>query len=211
MSCRAPWGSAPEPGSQEGLRQGGTCVGPSRTFQDLVEAPKEYPPHFGQVEGGLLQGGAGVTAEVGQRLSAGWGAGQGARETPRRKAGGRAPEWSRDGRAKPQRPCCTSGPCLRGVTGAHRSPPTDRPAGPPGRAGSLRPPPATARRPRGASRGAGAGGRRLCVPWGGWPGGCRCGDTAGATAGLRGGRTPGTAEWCPWGQAEPLLPQLPHE
>lgn len=90
-------GSAPELGSQEGLRQGGTRAGPSRTFQDLVEAPKEYPPHFGQVEGGLLQGGAGVTAEVGQRLSAGWGAGQGARETPRRKAGGRTgvgPRWA---------------------------------------------------------------------------------------------------------------------
>lgn len=51
-------GSVPEAGSTEGLRQEGMSCGPSRTFQYLVETPKEYPPHFGLgVEGDLLQGG----------------------------------------------------------------------------------------------------------------------------------------------------------
>lgn len=45
--------------------------GLSGTFQHLVEASKEYPPHFGQVKGDLLQGGPGVVVEVGQRLPAG--------------------------------------------------------------------------------------------------------------------------------------------
>ena len=92
VSCRAQWGSVPEPGSTEGIRQEGTSGGPSRTCQYLVETPKEYPPHFRQVKGDLLQGGPGVTVEVGQRLPAGWGMRQESHETPSRKAGEDPPE-----------------------------------------------------------------------------------------------------------------------
>lgn len=60
-------GSAPGPGE---LGRGGKPWA-SRTFQDLVEAPEEYGPHFGQVEGDLLQGGPGDMVEVGQGFSVG--------------------------------------------------------------------------------------------------------------------------------------------
>ena len=94
VSCRAQWGSVPEPGSTEGLRQGGMSCSPFWTFQYLVETPKEYSLHFGQVEGDLLQGGPGVTIEVGQRLPASWGMGQGSHETPTWKTGGDPPRAS---------------------------------------------------------------------------------------------------------------------
>lgn len=62
-----------------------------------MEAPIEYPPHFGQVEGHLLQGCPGVVAEVGQRLPAGWGS-RGRREAPGGGAAGSAPAASKASR-----------------------------------------------------------------------------------------------------------------
>ena len=86
------------------------------------------------------------------------------------------------------------------ITWPTAAPPTDRPAEPRGWAGSPRLPPATMQRPLGASRGAGAGGRRLCAPGAGWPGGCRCREQEGHRRPER-RSDPGDREWGPRGQA----------
>lgn len=180
----SPGESAPELGGHWRFLGGrGTGFGLSGTFQDLVEAPEEYPPHFGQVKGHLLQGRPGVVAEVGQGLSACYGSGKECVRPPPTHAGGMAGPMA-SVESSPAS-CWSGGPCSGSSAGeASRDslgpPPalsTDRPAGPRGQVGSPQSSSATAQRPRGACRGGGAGGRRLCAQAGGRPGGCRCGGT----------------------------------
>lgn len=86
------------------------------------------------------------------------------------------------------------------ITWPTAAPPTDHPAEPRGWAGSPRLPPATMQRPLGESQGAGAGGRRLCAPGAGWPGGCRCREQEGHRRPERRSDL-GDREWGPRGQA----------